>query len=69
VYLSKEIQFSQDLLEQILSLVESVIARMAAVSSADDLLESEQGKQSGLPLPWLAETKPSVQGQAKTQHD
>ena len=42
--MSKEIQFSQDLLEQILSLVESVIARMAAVSSADDLLVTEQGK-------------------------
>ena len=42
--MSDEKQFSQDLLEQILSLVESVIARMAAVSSADDLLVTEQGK-------------------------
>ncbi|MCX5928890.1 MAG: DUF86 domain-containing protein [Synechococcus sp. LacPavin_0920_WC12_MAG_50_7] len=42
--MSNEKQFSQDLLEQILNLVESVINRMAEVGSADDLVLTEQGK-------------------------
>ena len=42
--MSNEKQFSQDLLEQILNLVESVINRMAEVGSADDLVLTEQDK-------------------------